>query len=132
MAFPPDFSYGYPPRTSPRRRKFFTVLAWPLLAVPQFLFWLGALLNQIAIVVNGGVMPVQWYSGNPWDADKMHVVMTSDTHLKLLCDWINLHTAILSPGDVLLSLGDLAIGPCFWAWISYIVYRAFRDEIALF
>jgi hypothetical protein len=114
-------------------KRFFTFLAWPLILGPQIIFWFGALLNQIAIVANGGVMPVQWYSAtHAWGDDPDHVIMTSATHLKVLCDWINLHSSILSPGDVLLSLGDLTIGPAFWAWIAYAIYRAFRDEIALF
>ena len=113
-------------------RRALTILAWPLLVVPQFVYWTGALLNQLAMVANGGLMPVLWNSQNPWSPDDTHSVMTHASHLKLLCDWINLHTAILSPGDVLLSLGDLAIGPAFWAWISYVIYRAFRDEVALY
>jgi hypothetical protein len=113
-------------------KRFLTFLAWPLLVVPQFLFWSGALLNQIAIVSNGGVMPVQWYAATHiWGDDPDHVIMTSGTHFKILCDWINLHSAILSPGDVLLSLGELLTGPAFWAWIAYVCYRAVRDEIAL-
>src|SRR5580765_5181295 len=112
-------------------RRIFTFLAWPLLLGPQLIFWSGALLNQIAMVTNDGLMPVLWNSQNPWSPDDTHSVMTSATHLKFICDWINLHSVILSPGDVLLSLGDLAIGPCFWAWIAYLLFRAFRDEIAL-
>lgn len=109
-----------------------TFLAWPLLVVPQFVYWSGALMNQVAMVANDGLMPVLWNSQNPWSPDDTHSVMTHGTHLKLICDWINLHSAILSPGDVLLNLGDLTIGPLFWAWLSYILFRAFLDESDLF
>lgn len=110
-------------------RRALTFLAWPLLIVPQVILWTGALLNQLAIVANGGAMPVQWYAGNEWTPDPMHIVMVPATHLKVLCDWINLHSAILSPGDVLLNLGELITGPAFWAWIAYVLYRAFQAEV---
>lgn len=113
-------------------KRFFTFLAWPLILGPQLIFWSGALLNQIAMAVNGARMPVLWAADNPWVPDTDHSVMTHGTHLKLICDWINLHSSILSPGDVLLSLGELITGPCFWAWIAYILYRAFRDEVSVY
>ena len=113
-------------------KRLFTFLAWPLILGPQIIFWSGALLNQIAVAANGGVMPVLWNSMNDWPADPRHVIMTPGTHFKVICDWINLSVAILSPGDVLLSLGELIIGPCFWAWAAYILYRAFRDEVSVY
>lgn len=109
-------------------RRTFSFLAWPLLVVPQIIFWLGAFLNQLAMAVNGGVMPVLWNSMNKWEPDSGHVVMTHATHLKFLCDWINLHTDILSPGDLFLTVGDLLITPAFWIWLAYVVYCAYRHE----
>lgn len=108
-------------------RRTFPFLGWPLLVVPQFIYWLGALLNQLAMAANGGVMPVLWNSMNPWDPDPRHVVMTHATHLKFLCDWINVRD-ILSPGDILLDIGDLLSTPAFWIWLAYIVYLAYRHE----
>lgn len=123
-------------------RRALTFLAWPLLLVPQAIYYFGALLNQIAVNANNGLMPV-WYgacsvgtSGKVMAGvrvlDDMHSCLTSATHYKILCDWINLHASVLSPGDVLLALGDLVTVPAFWMWIAYVLYRAARDEFALF
>lgn len=109
------------------RRQFIRLTAL-LLFLPQAVYWLGALLNQLAMVLNDGMMPVLWNGINPWQQDESHFVMTHATHLKIICDWINLHSlGIWSPGDVLLSLGDLTIGPAFWMWIAYVVYRAYSN-----
>jgi hypothetical protein len=105
-----------------------------LLGVPQLVYWLGALLNQIAVAANRGLMPV-WYApcaiGHEGQVingvrvlDDMHSCLTASSNFILLCDWINLHASILSPGDVLLNLGDLITGPAFWMWMAYVLYRA--------
>ena len=105
-----------------------------LLGLPQALTYLGALLNQIAVNANQGLMPVYMSACTVGDSgtvmhgvrvlDEMHSCMSPSTNLAILCDWINLHAAVLSPGDVLLSLGDLTVGPAFWAWMAYVLYRA--------
>lgn len=41
--------------------------------------------------------------------DPIHCVMSDSTHLNFLADWIDLHSEIDSPGDLMLDLGD-------WAW----------------
>ncbi len=108
-----------------------TFLGWPLLVVPQIIFYFGAGLNQLACVANGGAMPVLWNSMNKWSPDPEHVIMTSATHLKILCDWIGLKEAgVWSPGDILLAGADSIIGPCFWLWMAFILYRAFQSELS--
>ena len=49
--------------------------------------------------------------------DDRHVLMTSATHLKFFCDWINLGSGIASPGDILIWLGEATtnIGLAVWA-----------------
>lgn len=109
-----------------------TFLGWPLLVVPQVIFYLGAALNQLAIAINDGRMPVldaAECNGTSSVLGEIHSCMTPASHLKIICDWINLHTTILSPGDVLLNIGDLLIGPLFWAWLTYVLYQAFITEI---
>ena len=100
-------------------KKFFLFLNWPLVGIPQAINFLGAFLNQLAFAVNGGAMPVHAnFCGmrmNP--EDFRHVCMTAATRLKFLCDWIDLGSVILSPGDVLLHFGHLLEVPCFWMWI---------------
>lgn len=120
-------------------RRYLTFLAWPLLAVPQVLFYLGALLNQIAVAANKGLMPVLMSGctvgplGKVMNGvrvlDEMHSCMEPSSKFKILCDWINLHSSVLSIGDVLLYLGDLLIAPAFWMWLAYVLYRASRKEL---
>lgn len=107
-------------------KRLFTFCAWPLLALPPALTFVGALMNQLAMAFNSGLMPV-FYSecvqgtvGPIIDAD--HSCMTAATHLKVLCDWLNFHTAILSLGDLLLYLSDYIQAPLFWMWFSYALY----------
>ena len=50
--------------------------------------------------------------------DDVHCLMTPQTHLNFLADWIDLHDAIYSPGDMLLELGDFlfSYAPLVWAF----------------
>lgn len=120
-------------------RRALTFLAWPLLVAPQAIYYLGALLNQIAVNANKGLMPVYMASCSIGKAgqviqgvrvlDEMHSCMTPASHFILLCDWINLHASVLSIGDLLLGLGEITIGPAFWMWIAYVLYRTFQAEL---
>lgn len=96
-----------------------------LLILPQFIFWLGAGMNQVALVVNHGTMPVFLASCGKMDAE--HSCMTPATNLVFLCDWINLKFAVMSPGDVLLELGAILIGPAFWLFVAFVIYQAQRE-----
>lgn len=110
-------------------KRIFTFLGWPLLLVPQLIFWTGALLNQIAIAANHGLMPVYMpaceYGVESGIIDARHICMTSAMHFKFLSDWINVGD-ILSPGDVLLGMGDMLIIPAFWMWIAYVMWSLYE------
>lgn len=102
-------------------KRLFTFCAWPLVLGPQIISYSGALMNQIAMAANGAVMPVL-YAGSSIKMDEDHTWMVPTTHYKILCDWINLHSVVMSPGDVLIYLSDYIQAPLFWAWITYAVF----------
>ena len=77
-----------------------------LLFGPALAMSLGFLSNAIVMAVNHGRMPVLMPSGLEGALDTMgdpyHSVMTAQTHLKALCDWIVIRdVGIASPGDFL-------------------------------
>jgi hypothetical protein len=66
---------------------------------------IGGLLNGLALIVNGGIMPVQ---GPKFTLDAAHTVMTSSSHLKFLCDIFSIpHVGIASIGDLTFFFGTL-------------------------
>lgn len=100
-----------------------------LLAFPYLTFGVGAAMNQAVLVANGGKFPVQVndraakYFGFEKDgmSDNVHCRMTNKTRLNFLADWINLKTAILSPGDLLIILGDWLTGSTKAVWAALIL-----------
>ena len=99
---------------------------WTLVTVPMMLIVFGAALNQAAVVANHGQMPVLWPGGCdnfPNTDDTDHVCMTPETRLKFLCDWIELHGAVESPGDVFILLGMVLLHPLFWMWVGLVLRR---------
>ena len=100
-----------------------------LLAFPYLSFGMGVGLNQAVLVANGGKFPVmvnkraEKYFGFESDgmSDNVHCVMTSKTKLNFLADWINMHTVIYSPGDLLIMLGDLLTGSTKAVWAALIL-----------
>ena len=108
-----------------------------VLALPVGLIILGAASNQVAMISNGGSMPVLVNATRlarfeherrmeeikakvdgtdlPPLADGMldarHSVMTPETHLKVLCD--------LFDADGIESIGDFAIELGMWLWIFF-------------
>ena len=60
--------------------------------------------------------------------DDTHVLMTNKTHLNFLADWIDLHTATYSPGDILLDLGDKGMAYSPWIWAVVVIGRLRRRE----
>lgn len=62
--------------------------------------------------------------------DDTHCVMTSDTHLNFLADWIDLHYATYSPGDLLLELGSqgMIYSPFIWAFVVIGKLRKHEDR----
>lgn len=102
-------------------KRIFRIPYWGLLAGPWLIFYLGAGLNQLVMAVNGGAMPVLFPGVLDLSSDPIHIAMTHATHLKFLADWIDLHTAILSPGDLLLLLAEAIQSPCFYAWLAIVL-----------
>jgi hypothetical protein len=92
---------------------------WYLLVTPISLYYIGAFLNLFVMAINHGQMPVQiaYALQAATEFDDRHTFMTAATHLKFLCDWINLGDGIASPGDVLLWLGQATtnLGAAVWA-----------------
>ena len=83
-------------------------------------------MNQLALAANHGQMAVLWPGGCdsfPNSDDTDHVCMTSETRLKFLCDWIELHEEVESPGDLLILLGALLVRPLFWMWAGLSLWR---------
>jgi hypothetical protein len=97
---------------------------WQFLLLPTLAFFLGATLNQIAMVFNGGAMPVLVHSCPADGLDWLHTCWDSHTHLKFLTDWINLHTMIASVGDMLLWAGQASQDICWIIWAVLIINDA--------
>ena len=104
---------------------------WTLAAIPALSFGIGFTMNAIAVAVNGGQMPVQFPGGCDvmetvlaarGVTDIIHSCMTSDTHLKFLCDWILIRgVGVASPGDLLEWLSDAVATPFYSAFIALIL-----------
>lgn len=86
-----------------------------LLMVPTALFYAGAGMNQAVLVANGGKFPVMvndraiaFFGGEDEHGmmDVVHCRMTDETRLNALADWINLKATVMSPGDLLIALGE--------------------------
>lgn len=109
------------------KKSFWTFLGWPLLVVPIVIGSIGALLNQLVIAANKGMFPVLVPNCPIQTTDiEIHSCMTSASHLKFLADWLNFHDGVYSPGDLLQMLADSIQGPCFWIWLSLIVWMAYQ------
>jgi hypothetical protein len=88
-------------------------VVWTLLQVKALPgFWIGAVgasLNLLVIVVNGGHMPVSPISGYvPTDPNELYVVADSATRINWLGDWIGIPGWLggaMSPGDFLIAIG---------------------------
>jgi hypothetical protein len=89
------------------------LVVWTLLQVKALPgFWIGAVgasLNLLVIVVNGGHMPVSPISGYvPTDPNELYVVADSATRINWLGDWIGIPGWLggaMSPGDFLIAIG---------------------------
>jgi hypothetical protein len=108
-----------------------TTRLWILL-LPILISYVGAASNQLVLWVNHDKFPVRLnayktavFRTEVEDSDMpsaikaailadglidpIHCVMSDSTHLNFLADYIDLHTAIYSPGDLLLDFAD-------WSW----------------
>jgi hypothetical protein len=129
-------------------KKLLTFLGWPLLVLPLLLSSLGASLNEVAAVSNGGVMPVysQAYANSldyqeakaeyeylkdgkfPEEPDYIHVLATSKTKYHYLCDIFPSDGGIFSVGDYLQSMADDAKYICGGLWLSWIALFLIRRK----
>jgi len=101
---------------------------WTLAVVPTVAWYVGFLMNAIAVASNHGAMPVQFPIGIDMSVaqlrvagDLVHSVMTSETHFKFLCDWILINgpsPSIASPGDVLEWFGEATQNYGFAAFVA--------------
>jgi hypothetical protein len=106
-------------------RKKGPVLGIEILIASPVLILLGAILNQIAVVTNHGLMPVMVPGGcMPGTSDGVgHICMTPATHLKFLCDWIQLRIGTASIGDTLIWFGYWLWYPAITAWVVLMTER---------
>jgi hypothetical protein len=138
--------------------KFLRKTALWIVAVPLLFIYLGAAANQAVLVANHDRFPVMWNSykavhyelaiehaieKDPEDVqahfdlvalrtegylDDTHVLMTTNTHLNFLADWIDLKDATYSIGDVLLLLGEKASEYSFPIWCAVVIGRLRKHE----
>lgn len=126
--------------------KFLRKTALWIVAVPLLSLGLGAGLNQAVLIANHDKFPViqndakvNLYrlaaskaadEGNEEAGvalvlldhgylDDTHVIMTHDTKLNWLADWIDVHYGTYSPGDLLIGLGERGntYAPFIWAFV---------------
>lgn len=113
-------------------KRFLSATRLWILLLPLAIGYLGAASNQLVLWANHDKFPVRlnaykeavFHSDVEQSAipdeikaaiihdgliDPIHCVMSDSTHLNLLADWIDLHSEIDSPGDLMLDLGD-------WSW----------------
>jgi hypothetical protein len=80
---------------------------------------IGGAMDMVALVSNGGRMPVLNPPNNGLDA--AHVLLTSSTHFKVLCDTCPLgNFAVISIGDVLILLA--------WPIAGLLIFLMKRDR----
>jgi hypothetical protein len=99
-----------------------------LAVAPIVALYFGIALNQLALVTNGGQMPVLVPGGCVAEElaqdgeDTIHTCMTPQTHLKFLCDWIEIGNPrpvyIMSPGDCFEFLYDDLQTPLLMIWFA--------------
>jgi Family of unknown function (DUF5317) len=93
-----------------------------LVWIPLLLLALGIGMNFLAVTTNHGIMPVVLPpSTTIANEDKMHLAATADSRFLFLCDWIHLHATgkVASPGDYLITAGDLLKWPLVWIWVGF-------------
>lgn len=137
-------------------RRLLSVLRLWILALPLFLNLFGAGMNQAVLAANHDRFPVmlneykvyqrrfelevvaQSKSPEALDAqialvalehgylDSTHVLMGAHTHLNWLADYIDLHSAIYSPGDLILAVSEWLWSFAPIAWITLLFTDLWR------
>lgn len=102
-----------------------------ILAIPLVITMTGAGLNQAVLISNGGKFPVM--INEVWAAkidgeflDDYHCRMTAQTHLNFLADYITFHVVVMSPGDLLIGLGETLAAYALTVWMTVIVMETNR------
>ena len=127
---------------------------WYLLVIPILLYSLGVVSNQVVLIANHGKFPVLLneakltkFCPSPDEIDPKyrkiacasdgsggkyidltHVVMDDTSRLKLLSDVIDLHSEIVSIGDVLIFLGDFLGGILPVMWLGLILRKLMSSD----
>lgn len=94
-----------------------------LLVGPWILYGIGAAMNMIIMGINHGQMPVLVVGCSPdtMGDDLRHACMTSSTHLKFFCDWINLGNVVASVGDLFIWSWEVTYIPALAAWLALVI-----------
>lgn len=73
---------------------------------------MGAVFNLVALLLNGGLMPVDEHAlkqtgqeVTSFETDSRHQLMTQSTTFWFIGDWIPVIKYVLSPGDFLVAIG---------------------------
>lgn len=111
-----------------------------ILLLPYVVGYTGAALNQAVLIANHDTFPVnanaRILKDNPnFKPDEFgiiddagHCVMTSKTHLNFLADIIDLRSAYVSVGDILLMLGEKMGDPSVFVWVTLVAYSLYKKE----
>lgn len=108
-------------------------LLWIVL-LPWAIFGLGLTSNQLVFLANHDKFPVamnpERLLKTPPDAygmlDSVHCVMTSDTHLNILADWIDFQSETDSPGDLLQEFALQHASQCWLIWLTLIAKKLYE------
>lgn len=118
-------------------KRFLAITRIWILAVPFLLSFVGSASNQLVLAANHDKFPVMLnerktvqFAPDTYGIidDEAHCVMTSETHLNFLADWIDLKSAIYSPGDLLLEAGDLASDWAFPVWGAVLAIALYKRQ----
>jgi len=109
--------------------KALTFGAWPILALPFAMEWIGSMMNQAAVYANGMKMPVVAIEGcSDLVRDPVHVCMTSSSHLKILSDILISSQGVSSFGDWILEWSSTVGHMVIPIWIALLVYCAITKK----
>lgn len=103
-----------------------------LLAAPFVCAYSGAAMNQAVLIANGGKFPVMLNErvvetevfgkvDKGGYMDSIHCRMTRKTRLNWLADYINLKAVILSPGDILIYIGEYLSQFSTLVWMTLMI-----------
>lgn len=109
-----------------------------ILLAPFAITMTGAGMNQVVLYANGGKFPVMMNERIAHRQeiqyglmDDIHCLMTDRTHLNFLADYINLHVVIMSPGDVLIELGEMIAAYSLVVWGTLVTLELVKTPKAI-